>query len=175
MVITVGRFNAQVKQEPEEFYGLLEEIEKVSPKVILEIGILRGGIISYYRDKVKVMGIEMTGNYPDDVIIGDSHSDNTLNEVKKRLNGQELDVLFIDADHSYEGCKKDYEMYAPLVRKGGIVAFHDIIQNGWHKEAWEQCQEKIQVWKLWEELKAEIPYKEIVHDKSWAGIGVLYV
>jgi len=37
-----------------------------------------------------------------------------------------IDLLFIDGDHRYEGVRKDFEMYSPLVRKGGIVAFHDI-------------------------------------------------
>lgn len=36
-----------------------------------------------------------------------------------------VDFLFIDADHSYEGCKKDWEAWSPKVKIGGIVAFHD--------------------------------------------------
>jgi predicted O-methyltransferase YrrM len=38
-----------------------------------------------------------------------------------------LDFLFIDGDHTYEGVKQDFEMYTPLVRKGGLVAMHDIV------------------------------------------------
>jgi predicted O-methyltransferase YrrM len=45
------------------------------------------------------------------------------------LKDNKVDFLFIDADHSYEGVKKDFEMYSPLVRKGGIIAFHDIIPD----------------------------------------------
>lgn len=37
-----------------------------------------------------------------------------------------MDFLFIDGDHAYEGVKADFEMYSPLVRKGGLVALHDI-------------------------------------------------
>lgn len=36
-----------------------------------------------------------------------------------------IDFLFIDADHSYEGCKKDWEAWNSKVKVGGIVAFHD--------------------------------------------------
>lgn len=57
----------------------------------------------------------------------DSHRKDTLEKVKKILDGKFLDFLFIDADHSYEGVKMDFEMYSPLVRSGGIIAFHDII------------------------------------------------
>lgn len=36
-----------------------------------------------------------------------------------------IDFLFIDGDHSIEGCKKDFEMYASKIVKGGYIAFHD--------------------------------------------------
>jgi predicted O-methyltransferase YrrM len=36
-----------------------------------------------------------------------------------------IDFLFIDADHSYEAVKRDWEGWFPKVRKGGYVALHD--------------------------------------------------
>lgn len=36
-----------------------------------------------------------------------------------------IDFLFIDGDHSIEGCRFDFENYAPAVKVGGFVAFHD--------------------------------------------------
>lgn len=39
----------------------------------------------------------------------------------------EIDFLFIDGDHSYEGCKTDFEAWIPKVRDGGTVAFHDVL------------------------------------------------
>jgi len=33
--------------------------------------------------------------------------------------------LFIDADHSYEACLKDYSLWAPHVAECGLIAFHD--------------------------------------------------
>ncbi len=38
----------------------------------------------------------------------------------------QLDCLFIDADHSASAIQSDFDMYGPLVRRGGIVFFHDI-------------------------------------------------
>lgn len=40
----------------------------------------------------------------------------------------EFNFLFIDADHSYEACKADFEAWSPLVKSGGEVAFHDTNQ-----------------------------------------------
>ena len=49
-----------------------------------------------------------------------------LKKIKEVLNNGKIDFLFIDADHSYKGVKKDFKMYSPLVRLGGIIAFRDI-------------------------------------------------
>lgn len=36
-----------------------------------------------------------------------------------------VDMVFIDADHSYEGCKGDIEAWLPNIKPGGILAVHD--------------------------------------------------
>lgn len=38
-----------------------------------------------------------------------------------------LDIVYIDADHSYEGVKKDLESWFPKVKIGGVIAGHDYI------------------------------------------------
>jgi hypothetical protein len=43
--------------------------------------------------------------------------------------GVEIDYLHIDADHSYEGVKKDFDMYSKLVKKSGIITLHDTDQK----------------------------------------------
>jgi cephalosporin hydroxylase len=179
--VSVGRFGKSIKQDPDEFKELLEEIDKIEPAVILEIGVLRGGIISHYRNRVEqVLGIDLgthqygLSEYPPDVIIGDSHDESTLQELKKRLWSDSIDVLFIDADHSYQGVKKDFEMYAPLVRKGGIIAFHDIVKGGWHEKASKEFKKSIKVGRLWNEIKHNYKHKEIVSGEHWAGIGILW-
>ncbi len=36
-----------------------------------------------------------------------------------------IDLLFIDGDHSIDGCGFDYMNYAPALVQGGYIAFHD--------------------------------------------------
>ncbi len=36
-----------------------------------------------------------------------------------------IDVLFIDGDHSYEGVKKDFELYSQILSDNGIIFIHD--------------------------------------------------
>jgi len=36
-----------------------------------------------------------------------------------------IDLIFIDGDHSYEACKADIAAWAPCVKRGGVMAFHD--------------------------------------------------
>jgi predicted O-methyltransferase YrrM len=63
------------------------------------------------------------------VMRADSHAASTVDALRSRLDG-ELDFLFLDGDHSYEGVVRDFELYSPLVREGGLVAFHDIAPSG---------------------------------------------
>ena len=80
-------------------------------------------------------------------------------ETVKKAYGFKLvsvDVLFIDGGHRYEDVLTDYLLYEPLVRKGGIVAFHDVIDP--------DCG----VGKFLKNF--EIPIKKIVHSK-YLGIG----
>lgn len=79
-------------------------------------------------------------------IYGDSHSQGCLDRLRRELAGRPIDLLFIDGDHTYKGVRQDFEMYSPLVRPGGLIAFHDIINR-----QWKQCE----VHRLWEELASD--------------------
>jgi len=92
-----------------------------------------------------------------------SHS----NEIK--FNTELYDFLFIDGDHSYGGVKKDFEMYSPLVKKGGLIVFHDIIYVS------NDVNAPVQVKFLWDELKLKYNYLEIKTDQSSTGMGVLFI
>lgn len=156
------------------------------PKTILEIGTKGGGTALLWAQLVdpregNVICIDKEFDHPNMVyddsplkqriieIRGDSHDPLTLEEIKKHINGQLLDFLFIDGDHSYEAVKMDFEDYAPLVREGGFVAFHDIVDSEWQKN--QNCG----VIDFWKELRGKYNHIEILDPSAgqWCGIGVL--
>ena len=53
-----------------------------------------------------------------------------------RLQGVQVDFLFIDGDHRYEGLKADWEAWRDLVAPGGIVGLHDTIGGRFGCEAY---------------------------------------
>ena len=42
-----------------------------------------------------------------------------------------IDYLHIDADHTYEGVKKDFELYSTLMNENGIISIHDTDKRYW--------------------------------------------
>lgn len=52
-------------------------------------------------------------------------------DAAKQIEDNFLDLVFIDADHSYEGCKRDIEAYWGKVKPGGIISGHDYANDAW--------------------------------------------
>jgi predicted O-methyltransferase YrrM len=187
-------FTIRPAQVREEFLSLLKILQNMNLKKLLEIGTARGGTLFLFSRianydatiiSVDLPGGMFGGGYPKwkiplyksfaiknqriYLIRADSHNPKTLNKVKEILKEGKLDFLFIDGDHTYEGVKKDFEMYSPLVRNGGIIAFHDIVPG--------PPEIVGGVPNFWNEIKQKFRYLEIV--KNWNqggyGIGILYV
>ena len=53
------------------------------------------------------------------IFIHQGYSKDFTNEFRN------IDFLFIDGDHSINGCTFDFNTYFPFVSKGGVVALHD--------------------------------------------------
>lgn len=61
-----------------------------------------------------------------------------------------IDMVFIDGDHSYEGCKGDIDAWLPNLKPGGILAIHDynkqllaVTPDGPHPRAWEGVNQAV--------------------------------
>ena len=42
-----------------------------------------------------------------------------------------IDYLHIDADHTYEGCKLDFDLYSTIMNENGIISIHDTDKRYW--------------------------------------------
>lgn len=100
------------------------------------------------------------------MIHGDSHSDEIKNQISSILKEGELDFLFIDGDHTYEGVKKDYGDYMKYVKDGGWIGFHDIKDTEFHRNA--NCRVDI----LWNELQGE-KIEFLDNSSQFGGIGFI--
>lgn len=79
------------------------------------------------------------------------------------VQGQ-ADLIFIDGDHSYEGCKRDVLQYTPYLRAGGYFILHDYF--GWYDA---QKQNNSPVKKVIDELIEQKIYQHILIDTGYQG------
>jgi predicted O-methyltransferase YrrM len=191
--LAFSTFNIKPMQIREEITELLQIVAANKPRFVLEVGTARGGtlfllsrvaspnasIISldlpsgdfgggYSSQKIpffKTFAVQGQRIY---FVRENSHLIQTFHLVEGILKENKLDLLFIDGDHTYNGVKKDFEMYSKLVKKGGMIALHDIcVHSG------SGCD----VEKFWREIKVKYTHLDIIKDtkQGWAGIGVLHI
>jgi predicted O-methyltransferase YrrM len=180
------------QQIKSEFLELAELVKKQNCKYVLEIGTYRGGTLFVYSQlsdaDATIISVDFSISFFGKLLRiaqnpffrrlarrgqrvfllrANSHSPETMATVQNILRGQKLDFLFIDGDHSYAGVRADFEMYSPLLRKGGLLAFHDVARR----------QPPEEVYKLWDETKGNYSHAEFIHrtDDGAMGIGVLWM
>ena len=77
------------------------------------------------RDTMKEFSTN-TGGLSEWIVPIRGWSTKVVDDVKSKAG--EIDLLFIDGDHSYESCLADWQAYQPLLSTRAIVVMHDI---GW--------------------------------------------
>jgi cephalosporin hydroxylase len=178
-----------------EIVGLIEPLLALRPARLLEIGSWQGGtaflfaraaapdativLIDSGFDADRRAGLRRL------VLPGQrliclscvSHDPATLTQVRSALGGQPLDFLFIDGDHAWDAVSADFRDYAPLVRAGGIVAFHDIVADQRTRSGADTPGAAGDVWRFWAQIKRRYgaAATELIVDpnQDGAGIGVL--
>jgi hypothetical protein len=84
-------------------------------------------------------------------------------------SGRSWQYIYIDANHSYKGVKKDFSIFWPKLDKGGYMVFHDVLLKN------HPVKTGFGVWKFWKELKNRnkitIPYK--IPGAIPSGLGIL--
>jgi cephalosporin hydroxylase len=176
-------------QSRDEFLSLLHTVGIAKPAGVLEIGTASGGTLFMFTrvvaETAKIASVDLPqgsfgGGYAArkiplysafalprqqlKLIRADSHSPHTYEQVKAYFSGQSVDFLFIDGDHTYEGVRKDFEMYRRLVGRGGHIAFHDIVYAEGVARFWAEIKPQYKT--SWELVSPHSPRY---------GIGVLQV
>jgi len=176
-------------QNRDEIIGASQFFKNLNVKNFMEIGTDQGGTFAIWS-KLSSDGIRISLDLPHGtygvntydvnkrdeylrslgsnvrIIHGDSHTQESREKISSILNGEKLDFLFIDGDHTYEGVKKDYEDYKDYVKEGGWIGFHDIKDTDFHRRA--NCRVDI----LWKELRGE-KVEFIDPSSDFGGIGFI--
>lgn len=98
-----------------------------------------------------------------------AHNPETVERVRG-LAPDGIDFLFLDADHTYWGVKAEFDIYAPMMRPGGIICICDICK---HPEEMN-CQVDV----FWNEIKGRYKSFEIVESYTrnrGYGFGIIEV
>lgn len=178
-------------QHRSEILGLAERVRALDAKRIVEIGSYKGGTLFIFcraalglehAVSIDLPGGDFGGGYDSrrerlfreflhrrpgaklTCLRADSHAPETLDALRRSLGDDPIDFLYIDGDHRLEGVRSDFEQYAPLVRSGGLVAFHDIITR----------EPGHDVHRFWLEIKDRYEHEELIADPDGnKGIGIL--
>lgn len=141
-------------QKLAEFEPLVALVLERRPRTVVEIGTAKGGTLFAWcqaaDDRATLVSIDLPGGlfgggYSREearrfrrfareeqrvvTLRRNSQSPRTARRLRKLLQGRSIDFLMIDGDHTYDGVKRDWELYAPMVSDGGLIAFHDILDH----------------------------------------------
>jgi len=178
-------------QDPREFEKLLQDFTALRPRErILEIGSMTGETLEHWMTKAtrgaRIVSVDKMVPESDRrywlqkdghevlwpliaqckgvelyVLDRDSRAEHTIQMVRSLL--PTIDFLFIDGGHDFETCCLDYQNYGRLVRKGGLIAFHDLGRE------WPDVR------RVWESIKEPGRRWEYCQSPHRYGIGVLEV
>jgi predicted O-methyltransferase YrrM len=169
-------------QKTEELSEFLDFLSNYKLKTVVEIGTAKGGTLWAFSqiaqpdarliaiDKNPEISMPMESYKRNGqiaiVLKEDSHSDDAIQQLSHSINGSQIDLLYIDGDHSYEGVKEDFKKYSHLVAAGGLIAFHDVFSK----------MEAPGVRRFWAELRESsdvIEFRDPRGGSDECGIGVI--
>ena len=160
-------------QHPSEWKAFLEicevylENHKIKNPIVVELGLFDGKQKEFYKQLLgaEYIGISINSRRCIPDISGSTHDPRTLEALKEKLNRRSINILFIDAGHSYEDVKEDFETYSPLC--DDIIVLHDIESRRYDGPT----RRKAEVWKFWDELRLEA-YKGMGKNKGFLFLSI---
>lgn len=177
-----GYLTIHTLQKRTEIIALAKAVAALEPQTILEIGTARGGTLLVWSSLAarRVISCDLVHRPAQKPLLealpppgsgcrvtlltGNSHDAGFKQRVAQELAGEKVDFLFIDGDHTVDGVAADYNDYKEFVRPGGLIAFHDIIEN--------QPLPDNQVFHFWKQVKPGKTVEEFVDDPGQCGFGI---
>jgi cephalosporin hydroxylase len=175
-------------QKPPEILGLIEYLDQEKPKTICEIGTFKGGttfLLSQALESVDTtIGVDVLFRNMTlmrymkrpgqrlHFVRGSSYDPATVAEVEAELRGRQIDFLFIDGDHAYEGVSADFFAYRRFVRDGGLIAFHDIVSDYATRYGRKTTSATGGVPLFWSQVKELLWSREFIEDPEQDGYGI---
>ena len=173
-----------------ELSELLHILRELHPERIMEIGMDKGGTMALWSQIADadacLIGLDIKIGTGVEALIksklkvsqtlllieSDSHAAAAKQRVLEALGGNQLDFLFIDGDHSYEGVKQDLENFSSLVRPGGLIALHDIVPDYHVRFGIQTDHDAGGVHQFWREISRSFPHYEFVENTAQDGYGI---
>ena len=175
-------------QIPSEIFALIDSLNQLQPKNFMEIGMCDGGthflirkLCPSIRESVavdpdirnKTIIERLSSTEKAHYLVGLSTDKRIRKEISQIYSEPGcLDVLFIDGDHSYQGARSDYLLYQDLVRSGGYIVFHDIVEDWGQRYGKPTNKYTGGVPQLFAELKVDYQHMEFVEDSEQDGFGI---
>jgi len=102
---------------------IVQLVKSVNCRTYLELGIYDGSTLARVGETVpRVIGVDIK-DLRINKNIGEFHL-STTQDFLQSFNDM-VDVIFIDADHSFESVREDFESALKLLNEFGIIILHD--------------------------------------------------
>jgi len=171
-----------------EICALLDWAAEIAPRTVCEIGTAMGGTTYLLGQALpsvtRLLGVDLFVRRkqrlrffarPDQRLTffdGSSYDPMTVARVARDLGGEKLDLLFIDGDHSLQGVAKDFAAYRGFVRDGGIIVFHDVVQDYTTRYGRRTPSYTGGVPQFWREIKPLYQTREFIESPEQDGFGI---
>ena len=146
--LTFSWMGHPILQLPEDLLRLQEALFSLRPKIIVELGVYRGGSLMFLAtickvlNQGRVLGVDLSipNNVKKsienhllaaqiDLIEGDSVSDKVIEQVSQNLSGADPILIILDSNHSKEHVSKELTSYADFVKPGSYFLVTDGIMK----------------------------------------------
>ncbi|MCB9209761.1 MAG: class I SAM-dependent methyltransferase [Ignavibacteriales bacterium] len=124
-VLEIGSFRGKstvALAKSVEFFDIKNKINAVDPFILESV------TDPLYKSEIPIKD-EFLNNLKDHNVENKVEFFHMKSEELGKMWNKKIRLLWIDGDHTYHGAKTDLETFLPYLKKGAIVAFHDVLNT----------------------------------------------